>query len=71
MKRGIVLDYETADRICLGVLRDQLSYLKKELTDHIENGKWMHPEDKLNSETKYIPALKVIIDYFGGGDNVL
>lgn len=63
---GITLDYEAADRITLLVLQDTLKILTSELQQHKENGAWMHPEDVYNSENKYIPALKTMIEYFGG-----
>jgi hypothetical protein len=64
MSRGLELDYDTADRITLLVLQDQLNYLRKELDDYKE-GKWLHPEDVANS-AKLIPALELLISYFGG-----
>jgi hypothetical protein len=63
---GLTIDWETADRITLACLKDQLETLETELKDHIENGKWMHPEDVANSVSKYIPSLKTLIDYYGG-----
>ena len=64
MSRGLELDYDTADRITLLVLTDQLRYLQKELDD-FKDGKWLHPEDVANN-TKLIPALELLISYFGG-----
>lgn len=66
MKTGMEIDWETADRITLLNLQNQLECLEQELKDHQENGKWMHPEDALNSQYLYIPALKVLIKYYGG-----
>lgn len=63
---GLQIDYETADRIALLVMQDQLRYLKEELRAHIEDGKYLHPEDYELSTTKYIPALETLIKYFGG-----
>jgi len=64
MSRGITLDFDTADRITLLVLQDQLKYLRKELEDYKE-GKWLHPEDVVNN-AKIIAALKLLIPYYGG-----
>ena len=64
-KMGLELDWETADRITLLNLKNSLDYLEEELKNHA-SGEWMHPDDKFNSETKYIPALKTLIDYYGG-----
>jgi len=64
--RGLQIDYETADRIALCVMQDQLRYLKEEIRLHTEEGKHLHPDDYHQSMTKYIPALETLIDYFGG-----
>jgi hypothetical protein len=64
MSRGITLDFDTADRITLLVLHDQLKYLRKELEDYKE-GKWLHPEDVVNN-AKIIAALELLIPYYGG-----
>ena len=64
MSRGITLDFDTADRITLLVLQDQLKYLRKELEDY-EEGKWLHPEDVVNN-AKIIAALELLIPYYGG-----
>jgi len=64
MSKGITLDFDTADRITLLVLHDQLKYLRKELEDYKE-GKWLHPEDVVNN-AKIIAALELLIPYYGG-----
>ena len=66
MMTGLTLDYETADRITLLALKDHLQYLEDEVKEHEENGQYMHPIDYDDSKTKLIPALKVVIDYYGG-----
>jgi ribosomal protein S12 methylthiotransferase accessory factor YcaO len=63
---GLRIPFEVADGITVAVLQDQYRYLKEELRDHDEHGKWMHPEDVVNSRSKYLPALEVLIPYFGG-----
>ena len=63
---GLTIDYETADRIAICVMQDQLAYLKEEVRLHLEEGQYLHPEDLDNSLTKYIPALETLIEYFGG-----
>jgi hypothetical protein len=64
MTKGLEIDYDTADRITLLSLQDQLKYLQKELAD-FEDGTWLHPEDVTNN-IKLIAALKVLIPYYGG-----
>jgi hypothetical protein len=64
MIKGLEIDYETADRITLLSLQDQLKYLRKELEDYKE-GKWLHPEDVVNN-AKIIGALELLIPYYGG-----
>lgn len=66
MGRGLEIDYETADRITLAVLVDHLKMLKEEVRKHKEEGTWMHPEDFHDAEVKLIPALEVLIPYYGG-----
>ena len=64
MGRGLEIDYDTADRITMLVLKDQLKYLRKELED-FKDGKWLHPEDVANN-IKLISALELLIPYYGG-----
>ena len=64
MSKGITIDFDTADRITLLVLKDQLKYLRKELEDFKE-GKYLHPEDVANN-IKIIAALELLIPYYGG-----
>ncbi len=64
MSRGITLDFDTADRITVLVLQDQLKYLRKELEDY-KKGKWLHPEDVVNN-AEIIAALELLIPYYGG-----
>lgn len=79
MSKGLVIDYETADRITVCTLRDQLEYLLREqqwfeaseeiratLQEQWGFGLYVHPEDYANNASKYIPALQLMIDYFGG-----
>jgi len=64
--KGVLLDFDTADRIALAVMKDQLRYLRDEIVQHEKSGKYMHPEDYHESKTKLIPSLEVLIKYFGG-----
>jgi hypothetical protein len=66
MGRGLQIDYDTADRITVCCLQDQLRYLKEEIRLHVEEGQYLHPEDYHTSVTKLIPALEVLIPYYGG-----
>jgi hypothetical protein len=81
MRSGLQIDYETADRIALCVMKDQLAYLLKEqewfetpedqrdkLIDkfNLHHALYVHPEDYALNRDKHIPALKHIIEYFGG-----
>lgn len=63
---GMMIDYETADRITVLNLIDMLERLEKENKDCVEKGTYVHPEDFHKNETVLIPALKVLIEYFGG-----
>ena len=64
MSKGITLDFDTADRITLLVLKDQLKYLRKELEDY-KDGKFLHPEDVVRN-AEIIAALELLIPYYGG-----
>jgi hypothetical protein len=64
--KGIVLDLETADRITLLNMQDQLSYLKKEVKDHEKKGTYMHPDDYHRTKVLTIPAFELLIQYYGG-----
>jgi hypothetical protein len=59
------LDYDLVDAITLKALKNHRKMLKRQLKDHLENGSWMHPEDVVNN-AKFIDAMDVIIDYYGG-----
>jgi tRNA G37 N-methylase Trm5 len=64
MSKGITIDFDTADRITLLVLKDQLKYLQKELEDY-KDGKFLHPEDVVRN-AEIIAALELLIPYYGG-----
>ena len=64
MSAGLSIDFDTADRITLLVLKDQLKYLRKELEDFKE-GKYLHSED-VTGNIKLIAALELLIPYYGG-----
>ena len=63
---SITLPIEIADGITLATLQEQVSYLKEEIRLHTEEGKYLHPEDYHNSMTKLIPAMELLIEYYGG-----
>ena len=69
---GVTLDFETADRITLCVLKDQLEYLEKEIAwfeapeAEREGYMYVHPDDYLKNKTELIPALRTLIAFFGG-----
>jgi len=64
MSKGITIDFDTADRITLLVLKDQLKYLRVELEDY-KDGKFLHPEDVVRN-AEIIAALELLIPYYGG-----
>jgi len=65
MRNGLTIDYDTADRITLLTMKDQLKYLRKELFAFKHHGKYLHPEDIANN-IKILAALEVLIPYYGG-----
>ena len=60
------ISVDAADMITLAVLQDHLKYLKDEVRLHVEEGKYLHPEDYHNSMVNLIPALETLIPFFGG-----
>lgn len=63
---GLEIDWETADKIALAVLVEHLAMIKDEVNTHETKGAWMHPNDLEFNKSKLIPALEVLIPYFGG-----
>ena len=63
---GLIIPHEVSDGITLATLQDQHKYLKEELRAHLEDGAYLHKEDAYNSQFKLIPALELLIAYFGG-----
>lgn len=61
---GVLIDYETADRICLCSLREYRDTLQQQLQSHRENGTWMHADDVVHNE-KMIEALTFVMKDFG------
>lgn len=66
MNKGFTIPYEVADGIALAVMQDHLECLTEELRKHDEEGQWVHPEDAEKYRMHLIPALKCLIEYFGG-----
>lgn len=64
--RRLGLSYEAADAVTLLVMQDQLKLLKRSVKDHLKKGEYMHPDDLVQNQTVLIPALKVLVHYFGG-----
>lgn len=65
-KHKIELDCDTADSIALLVLKDYRKSVKQSLNKHFTDGSYMHPEDVAFSQATLLPALKVVINHFGG-----
>jgi len=69
----ITLDGDTADRITVLTLKEQRSYLKKELSEWKKNpgteanpdGYWLHPDDVSGNQI-LIHHLDAVIKYVGG-----
>jgi hypothetical protein len=64
VSKKLEIDFETADRIAVIVLKEQRQYLKKELKD-FNKGEYLHPDDVVNN-TRVVQALDVVIKQFGG-----
>ena len=59
----ITLDGDTADKITVLTLKEQRSYLKKELSNY-KKGEYLHPEDVVKNG-ELIKHMDVLIKYFG------
>jgi hypothetical protein len=66
MVANLEIPFEVADGITLASLKDQVKYLKEEIRLHVEEGQYLHPEDYHNSMVNLIPAMDLLIDYYGG-----
>jgi hypothetical protein len=62
----LALDYDVADGITLLTLKDYRKTIKQSLNAHFNKGDYMHPEDVTFNQTKLLPALKLLINHFGG-----
>ena len=60
------IPFEIADGIVLASLKNQLGYLEEEVRLHVEEGKYLHPDDYHNSVVNLIPAMETLIAYYGG-----
>lgn len=60
------IPFEVADGIVLASLKNHIGYLREEIRAHVEDGAYLHPEDYHNSMVNLIPAMQLIIDYYGG-----
>ena len=63
---GFSIPYEVADSIALAVMIDHRNLIRKELKDHTEKGEYMHPDDLGYNIGQLMPALNLMIRYFGG-----
>lgn len=79
MRTGLSIPYEVADGITLTVLQDQLGNLLRDqrwfetpaadrfaLEEEYGYRAWVHPDDYARNRDEIIPALRLIIEYFGG-----
>ena len=60
------IPFEVADGIVVASLKNHIEYLREEIRLHVEEGKYLHPEDYHNSMVNLIPAMELLIDYYGG-----
>ena len=66
MTKGLEIPFEVADGIVIASLTEHVDYLKEEIRLHVEEGQYLHPEDYHKSMVKLIPAIELLIDYYGG-----
>jgi len=63
---GLEIPFEVADGIVLASLKEHIGFLKEEIRAHVEEGAYLHPEDYHKSMTKLIPAMEMLVEYYGG-----
>ena len=66
IKHGLVIPWEVADQITIENLKENLQLLEDELDAHVNEGQYMHEEDVENYRKNIIPAIRFIIEYYGG-----
>ena len=66
MTKGLEIPFEIADGIVIASLIEHVGYLKEQIRLHVEEGQYLHPEDYHKSMVKLIPAIEMLIDYYGG-----
>lgn len=67
MNRGLTIDFETADRITICCLKEQLEYLQTE-QDEIESMDAVpgYKQADYFANREIMTALKKVIEYYGG-----
>ena len=66
MVAKLEIPFEVADGIVVASLKNHIEYLREEIRLHTEEGQYLHPEDYHNSMVNLIPAMELLIDYYGG-----
>jgi hypothetical protein len=66
MVAKLEIPFEVADGIVVASLKEHIGYLKEEVRLHVEEGKYLHPEDYHNSMVNLIPSMELLIAYYGG-----
>jgi hypothetical protein len=66
MSKGVEIPFEVADGIVLASLTEHVDCLKEQIRLHVEEGKYLHPEDYHHFMVKLIPAMELLITYYGG-----
>ena len=66
IKHGLTIPWEVADQITIENLKEHLKSLQDELDAYFNEGEYLHEEDVENYRKNIIPALRFIIEYYGG-----
>ena len=65
MERKFILDYETVDNITKHNLHEIRNSIQFDLEEAARGNKWMHEEDVENYSKNILPALDVLLKFFG------
>lgn len=64
MDTGLMIDWETADRITITTLQEAKRTIQEDLDNHYENVRSMHLDDVAMYEG-IITAINVLLEYYG------
>jgi len=65
MNNGLMIDWDTADRITMLTLTNYRNSLQEHLDGGADGSRWLHPEDEVHNRAM-IQAINFVVKDFGG-----